>query len=82
MSTFDYPKKFDPKTCRLPKFKSLSNGDWTQDLDAAETVAFFDHRKRDDPSTSLQLCPAGGWQRNGKVSDGTAFTWGWTLRRN
>ena len=82
VSTFDYPKKFDPKTCRLPKFKSLSNGDWTLELDAAETAAFLDHRKRDDPSTSLQLCPAGGWQRNGKVSDGTAFTWGWTLRRN
>ena len=57
-------------------------GDWTLELDAAETAAFLDHRKRDDPSTSLQLCPAGGWQRNGKVSDGTAFTWGWTLRRN
>lgn len=82
VKTLDYPKEFDPKTCKMPAFKTLDNGEWTLAFDGAQLMNFTDRRQWNNPSSSLQVCPDGGCQWGGKVSDGTAYTWKWTLKRN
>ncbi len=78
----DYPKEFDPDTCKLGNFKTLDNGEWTLELDGAQVASFYDRRQWNNPSSSLQICPVGGLQWNGKISDGTACVWKWTLKKS
>ena len=79
----DYPEAFDAKKCRIAlPFKSLSNSEWKIELDGAQLVNFIDRRQWNNDSASLQLCPQGGLQWAGKVSDGRTYTWKWTISRN
>ena len=80
--TIDYPKEFDAKTCKLPAFKTLSNGEWTIEFDGAQLMNFTDRRQWNNPMSAMQICPDGCCQWGGKVSDGTAYTWKWTIRHN
>lgn len=77
----DYPKDFDPATCKIPGFATLDNGEWTLTLDGAQLASFYDRRQWGNPSSSMQLCPAGGVFWEGKTSDGSVLTWKWTLRK-
>ena len=78
----DYPAEFNKETCRLGiPFTSLSNGEWTIDLVDAQTGNFTDLRAWNNDHANLQLCPKGGLQWNGKVSDGTTYSWKWRIAR-
>ena len=78
----DYPVEYDAKKCNITlQFKSLSNGEWKVELDGAQFVGFIDRRQWNNDSASLQLCPLGGLQWSGKVSDGRTYTWKWTISR-
>lgn len=78
----DYPAEFDAKTCRIATpFKSLSNGEWTIVVDDAQVGNFIDRRQWNSDSVSIQLCPKGGLQWNGKVSDGATHAWKWRIER-
>ena len=80
---FKYPSEFAADACRLPaSFRTLSNGEWRLALDAAQVVSFMDRRQWNNDSASLQLCPQGGLEWGGKVSDGKKFVWKWTLSRD
>ncbi|MGN0854284.1 MAG: hypothetical protein ACI4R9_02045 [Kiritimatiellia bacterium] len=79
----DYPVEFDAKTCRLmPSFVAFDNGEWKIELgEGTQQMGFVDRRQWNNDSACLQLCPRGGLQWAGKVSDGTTFVWSWTISR-
>ena len=78
----DYPATFDKKTCRIGiPFTSLSNGEWKIELVDAQTGNFTDLREWKNDYANFQLCPKGGLQWGGKVSDGTTYVWKWRIGR-
>ena len=80
--TVDYPAEFNKETCYIGfPFTSLSNGEWKIELVDAQAGNFVDRRQWNSDSVSLQLCPKGGLQWNGKVSDGTTYAWKWRIAR-
>jgi hypothetical protein len=82
MRSIDYPAEFNKETCYIGfPFTSLSNGEWKIELVDAQTGNFVDRRQWNSDSVSLQLCPKGGLQWNGKVSDGTTYAWKWRIAR-
>jgi len=82
MRSMDYPAEFNKETCYIGfPFTSLSNGEWKIELVEAQAGNFVDRRQWNSDSVSLQLCPKGGLQWNGKVSDGTTYAWKWRIAR-
>lgn len=82
--TMDYPVEFEAKTCRLgvPPFVVLDNGEWKIELgEGTQLMGFTDRRQWNGNSASLQLCPRGGLQWAGKVSDGQTFVWRWKISK-
>lgn len=74
--------EFNKQTCYIGvPFTSLSNGEWKIELVDAQAGNFTDRRQWNSYSASLQLCPKGGLQWNGKVSDGTTYVWKWRIKR-
>ena len=70
------------ETCRIGiPFTSLSNGEWKIELVDAQTGSFTDLREWKNDYANFQLCPKGGLQWNGKVSDGTTYVWKWRIKR-
>ena len=82
MRSMEYPAEFNKETCYIGfPFTSLSNGEWKIELVDAQAGNFVDRRQWNSDSVSLQLCPKGGLQWNGKVSDGTTYAWKWRIAR-
>ena len=82
MRSMDYPAEFNKETCYIGfPFTSLSNGEWKIELVEAQAGNFVDRRQWNSDSVSLQLCPKGGLQWSGKVSDGTTYAWKWRIAR-
>lgn len=82
MRSMEYPAEFNKETCYIGfPFTSLSNGEWKIELVDAQAGNFVDRRQWNSDSVSLQLCPKGGLQWNGKISDGTTYAWKWRIAR-
>ena len=80
--TVDYPAEYNKETCRIGiPFTSLSNGEWKIELVDAQTGSFTDLREWKNDYANFQLCPKGGLQWGGKVSDGTTYVWKWRIGR-
>ena len=78
--TVDYPAEYNKETCRIGiPFTSLSNGEWKIELVDAQTGSFTDLREWKNDYANFQLCPKGGLQWGGKVSDGTTYVWKWRI---
>ena len=82
MRSMEYPAEFNKETCYIGfPFTSLSNGEWKIELVDAQAGNFVDRRQWNSDSVSLQLCPKGGLQWNGRISDGTTYAWKWRIAR-
>ena len=80
--TLDYPKQFDAKTCKLPGFKKLFNGEWTIELEGASVMNFTDRRQWNNPSSALQIVPTASCSWGEQTSKGEEYSWKWTLKRS